>query len=267
MTVHSKARLTPKRFVSRKHRPSVGVRRSPRTNPSSLAAAQQPDDDSGPETEINVDFVDSRPQPTDSPDKADDDAGDEVADGEVADADAGVDGDDGDEVADAGDGDEVVDVVEDDSTTCSLSTSLSAYETQPTMTQWHNSVSSEADSVDVVSPHDTAAAAADDDDDDDTHQRHHQHQQDMSLALADDDDSHTDQHHRQQQRQQDTSLTDEGALVSSSSGVTASGVRRGAMWRDSLFPSDFERQPAVSISSSFDAQPAVSSSSSSVTRH
>jgi len=185
----------------------VGVRRSPRAHSHGITTAVLNDEQadeaetsgpeaSGPETgiiadsEVTVDTPEKkdslcptvlsstveneRPVTNDEDNNAGGDDDGNTDDGDDGDADDG-EGDDGD-----GDADEVVDVVEDDSTTRSLSTSLSPYETQQTqvtdaaeverdVTNWlcdadtthnsllfdadatMNSMSSEADSVDVVS--------------------------------------------------------------------------------------------------------------------
>lgn len=248
----------------------VGVRRSPRAHTQSIGVAavtsdveEQKDEGSGPEagTEMNmedtqedgeeVNSVPGLDQPGMSPEVA--------AAATLSDAD------------ESGDDDEVLDVVEnnieEDSTTRSLSTSLSPFEMQkdvenemvtaepeatlelpPLLSDDVNSVSSEADSVDVVDDRhavDVSAAPAEAVllELEEFVTRNGRGTADDSGDVAEDWTSPAAVS-CPELSELTCDLTNSELPTSSSSMLTHIGdVRRGAMWRDSLFPSDFPPEP------------------------
>ena len=282
---------------------SVGVRRSPRahvqTDVMAVSNDQQSDEESGPETVVVADTeVTAEPQPQNDPSSP------TVLRSPVG-KDQPVTSDEDTEedvhaAGNASDADEMVDVVEndndDDSTTRSLSTSLSPYEARQTevthdASHWlgdadvsrnsllfdvdaTNSMSSEADSVDVVSSlaveeRHTADLAA-------THDmqsaptsappRSNEAQLgelgefvDGTRPGGEDEcvDSSKNLSGSVGLSLLKESMTEPSELTSSPQPMSTAAVpththtdiRRGAMWRDSLFPSDFQPEPMTSYAS------------------
>jgi len=304
--------------AGRRLRPAaaVGIRRSPRAHTQTVTTTasndERSDEESGPETVVNddnevavdVQMGEESPQVTaeKSPAKSPSVTSDDDYDGKIGDVDA----DDGD------DADEVVDVVEndkdDDSTTRSLSASLSPYESQPveiphpeeheTPADWltnvgvhpddddatadwlcdadatrnsllfdadgANSVSSEADSVDVVDDRavtdlrdGSPALLVEPYDADETQLQEleqfvNRSTDEAASAMESTDDigGKTDGNlssgssHSFPQLIETSEPVGSPRLAATTAGPThTADVRRGAMWRDSLFPSDFPPEP------------------------